>query len=238
MYDLSKFRINMYADGANLESIRELRSNPLVKGFTTNPTLMRMAGIDDYLAFAKEVVKLSNPLPVSLEVFADEYLEMKKQALFLAELGPNVYIKIPITNTKGQSSLSLINELASLGVNINVTAVFTIEQVAGILSGLNPKANIIISIFAGRIADTGLDPKPTIAESLKLASGYPQVKILWASPREIYNLIEAEKSGCHIITMTPDLWKKISNLGKDLNQFSLETVNMFFNDAVASGYKL
>lgn len=228
----------MYADGADLASIKAIRGNPLVKGFTTNPTLMKAAGILDYKNFAREVVDIVNPLPISLEVFADELIEMKRQALLLKNLGSNVYIKIPITNSQGESTLSLIKELSSEGANLNVTAVFTKDQVVGILESIEFNSKTIISIFAGRIADAGIDPVPTIEDALSMASKFPNVKVLWASPREIFNLIEAENIGCHIITMTPDLWKKIGNLGKDLNQFSLETVQMFFNDALASGFKL
>lgn len=238
MFDLSKFKIEMFADGADLDGIRYLRTNPLVKGFTTNPTLMKAAGVKDYLAFAIEAIRIVNPLPISLEVFEDDLSEMKRQALLLKNLGENVYVKIPVTNTKGQNTFALIKELSSEKVNLNITAVFTIKQVAGILENLDLKSNAIISIFAGRIADSGISPIPIIENALSLARKYENVKMLWASPREIYNLIEANNANCHIITMTPELWKKIDNLGKDLETYSLETVQMFFNDAKSSGFTL
>lgn len=238
MFDLSKFNIEMYADGADLASIKVLRGNPLVKGFTTNPTLMKAAGVLNYQNFAREVVKLVEPLPISLEVFADDLSEMKRQALLLKNLGSNVYIKIPITNSRGEPTFSLIKELSSEGANLNITAIFTNIQVRGILENIHSDSKTIISIFAGRIADAGINPVPTVTNALTMASKFPNIRILWASPREIFNLIEAENIGCHIITMTPDLWRKIGNLGKDLRQFSLETVQMFFNDAAKSGFEL
>lgn len=237
MIDVTNLRIEMYADGADFEKIKILLENPLVKGFTTNPTLMRSAGISDYESFATEVAKLVYPLPVSLEVFADDFSEMKVQAKKLIDLGSNVFVKIPITNTKGESSIDLIRELSLSGANLNITAVFTDNQVKSILNCLSHQSNTIISIFAGRIADAGFDPMPIIERAIENARHLPNVKILWASPREIYNLVQAENLGCHIITMTPDLWKKIDSIGKDLSQFSLETVRMFFNDATSSGFK-
>jgi transaldolase len=228
----------MYADGADLVSIRTLRENNLVKGFTTNPTLMKAAGIKDYLAFAREAIQIVNPLPISLEVFADDFDEMERQAILLNGLGDNVYVKIPITNTKQETSYHLIRKLAKRGIKLNVTAIFTQSQIDGVLENIDPNTSVIISIFAGRIADAGLNPVETMQYAIKAAQKNSNVYILWASPREIYNLIEAENSGCHIITMTPDLWKKMANLGKDLSQFSLETVQMFYNDAHASGFNL
>lgn len=238
MLDVSKFNIQMYADGADLTGIGTLRENPLVKGFTTNPTLMKAAGIKDYLSFAKEAIKIVHPFPISLEVFADDFDEMERQAVLLNNLGENVYVKIPITNTQQKSTSKLVEKLSKLGIKLNVTAIFTKKQIDGVLKVLDPRVPAIVSIFAGRIADAGINPTEIMKYAITAADSNPNAFVLWASPREIYNLVEAENIGCDIITMTPDLWKKMSNLGKDLSQFSLETVQMFYNDAQASGFKL
>jgi transaldolase len=232
-----KHLIKLYVDAADVKSAISLKSNPLVKGFTTNPTLMRAAGVADYLTFAKLMVAAAHPYPVSLEVIADDFKEMHRQALILHNLGENVFVKIPVTNTKGEGSFGLINELAQEGVPQNVTAVMSSEQIEESISALAEGPTSVLSIFAGRIADTGVNPTPIVAEAVFRSKGLP-IEILWASPRQIYNLVEAESANCHIITLTPDLWKKLPLIGKDLNSYSLETVEMFYRDARTSGYKL
>ena len=233
-----ELKIKIFADGADLAGIRALRQNPLVKGFTTNPTLMKQSGITDYLGFSKEVVEVIDGLPISLEVFSDDFVEMNRQALKLASLGPNVYVKIPITNTKGDSSAALVKNLAADGVQINVTAMFTIGQVEQTIEALEGGPNSYISIFAGRIADAGIDPIPTMEKALELMRPHPQIELIWASPREILNVVQGDQIGCHVITVTHDLIKKLTSLGKDLEQFSIETVQMFANDAVQAGFSL
>jgi len=232
------FNIEMYADGANLDEIRGFRNNELVSGFTTNPTLMRNAGVKDYLKFAVEAARIADPLPISFEVFADDLKEMLRQAIILNRIRQNVFVKIPITNTLGVSTRDLVIELNSLGIRVNVTAIMTQNQLYDMSRHLDKGAQNIFSVFAGRIADTGIDPKPIMIESKEILKTLPNSKLLWASPREIYNLVQAEKIGVDIITMTSDLWKKLTGLGKDLTEFSLETVKMFYNDAIESGYKV
>jgi transaldolase len=234
----SELKVKIFADGADLEGIRGLRENPVIKGFTTNPTLMKQAGITDYLGFSRQVIEVIDGLPISLEVFSDDFSEMKAQALKLAKLGSNVYVKIPITNTKRQSSSLLVKELAGEGVQLNVTAMFTMAQVEETVEVLADGPRSCISIFAGRIADAGVDPIPTMQSAIKHINSQPQIELIWASPREILNIVQADEIGCHIITVTHDLIKKLSSLGKDLEQFSLETVQMFANDAINAGYKL
>jgi transaldolase len=237
---LSSFELNIkiFADGADLKAIKALRQNPLIKGFTTNPTLMKQSGITDYLGFSQEVVQVIDGLPISLEVFSDDFVEMNRQALKLASLGPNVYVKIPITNTKGESSAELVKSLAADGVQTNVTAMFTIKQVEQTIKALENGPSSFISIFAGRIADSGIDPIPTMQKALELMRPHPQIELIWASPREVLNVVQGDQIGCHIITVTHDLIKKITSLGKNLEQFSIETVQMFANDAINAGYKL
>jgi transaldolase len=238
MVDINKFKIKLFADGANFEDIKKLNKNPLIKGFTTNPTLMRKAGIEDYEKFSKQVINLVKPKSISLEVFADDLSSMKEQAEKISRWGKNVYVKIPIQNTKGEITTSLINELNKKNISLNITAVFTISQVRAVLKNIDKKTSVIISIFAGRIADTGLDPEEIIKESIKISKKFPNVEILWASPREVLNIVQAEKLGTHILTATPDILSKIKNFNKDLNSFSLETVKMFYEDAVKSKYKI
>jgi transaldolase len=237
---LNSFELNIkiFADGADLKAIKALRQNPLIKGFTTNPTLMKQSGITDYLGFSQEVVEVIGGLPISLEVFSDDFVEMNRQALKLASLGPNVYVKIPITNTKGESSAELVKSLAADGVQTNVTAMFTIKQVEQTIKALENGPSSFISIFAGRIADAGIDPIPTMQKALELMRPHPQIELIWASPREVLNVVQGDQIGCHIITVTHDLIKKITSLGKNLEQFSIETVQMFANDAINAGYKL
>jgi len=231
-------QIKIFADGADIQGIRTLRSNPLIKGFTTNPTLMKQAGIKDYLRFSKEVIEVIDGLPISLEVFSDEFAEMKTQALKLGALGTNVNVKIPITNTKSESASLLVNELAKEGISLNVTALFTLKQVDETVAALQGSRKSFISVFAGRIADAGVDPLPIMEGALQLMRSQKQLELIWASPREVLNIVQADQIGCHIITVTHDLLKKLPYLGKDLTQFSLETVAMFANDAKNAGYAL
>jgi transaldolase len=228
------FRIKMFADGADIAEISILKMNPQVTGFTTNPTLMAKAGVKDYRSFAIEVAKLVNPLPISFEVISDDLDEMYKQANIIKSWGNNIYVKIPVTNTKGISTANLISELSKQKISLNVTAIMNVKQVELVCSNLSPDTPSIISVFAGRIADTGKDPLPVMKDSLLITSQVARCELLWASPREILNLVQAESIGCQIITMTTELWKKFDNLGRDLDELSLATINMFYNDAVNS----
>lgn len=230
--------IKIFADGADPKGIAAMNAKEWVSGFTTNPTLMRTAGIRDYAAFAKDVLAIVKDKPVSFEVFADDFSEMEEQAKEIASWGENIYVKIPVTNTKGEFAGDLITRLVNEGIPLNVTAVFTLEQVNAILACLNDETPAIISIFAGRIADTGRDPVPTMQKALRLIEGRKNIELLWASPRELLNLIQANDIGCHIITMSNDLLNKVYLLEKDLQEFSLDTVKMFYKDAVASGYSI
>ena len=238
MTDISNLTVKIFADGADIESIRALYTQPFVKGFTTNPTLMRQAGVSNYKSFALEVLKTIPDRPVSFEVFADNIAGMEEQAYEIASWGGNVNVKIPITNTKGESTAPLVERLSANGVVCNITAMFTLAQVQGIVDILNPTTPAILSIFAGRIADTGMDPVPLMQEAVRIASFKPKAEILWASPRELLNIFQANEVGCHIITVTPDVLKKLAGVGKDLNTFSLETVSMFYNDAKTAGYTI
>lgn len=238
MPTLSDLKIKLYADGADIASMLKLYQLPYIQGFTTNPTLMNKAGITDYEAFAKQVVEAIPDRSLSFEVFSDEFDDMARQARRIAEWGENVYVKIPVTNTKGQSATPLIRELTDAGVKLNVTAVFTLEQSEAIAKALENGAPAILSIFAGRIADAGIDPVPLMADALKIIQPMPNIELLWASPREVFNVVQANDIGCHIITATPDILGKLKSLGKDLTEFSLDTVKMFYNDATAAGFNL
>ncbi len=238
MQVLDELKIKVFADGADLDGIREMSRNPLIKGFTTNPTLMRKAGIEDYETFAKEVLGVVTDQPVSFEVFADEFDEMEKQARKIATWGPNVNVKIPVTNTKREFAGPLIEKLSEAGVQLNITAILTLDQVRAVGDALADGTPAIVSVFAGRIADTGQDPVPVMREALSILESKPKAELLWASPREILNLFQADHIGCHIITVTNDVLKKLSLYGKDLADYSLETVEMFFNDASSAGYKI
>jgi transaldolase len=235
---VKNFHIKIFADGAEKSGMLEMYANPLISGFTTNPTLMKKAGIKDYEAFAKDILTHISDRPICFEVFSDDFDEMEKQAKVIAGWGKNVYVKIPITNTKGISSTSLIKRLTQAGVKLNVTAMMTKKQVEEVIPFLKGSPSSYVSIFAGRIADTGIDPVLVMAEIVKYLQPYPEIELIWASPRELLNLFQAEQIGCHIITMTNDLLKKIPIIGKDLNVYSVETVQMFFNDAHAAGYKI
>ena len=232
-------KIKIFADGASVTAIVAASKNPRIAGFTTNPTLMRKDGVSDYRAFAKEVLGHLKTQPISFEVFADDFSEMKRQAMEIKTWGENVYVKIPITNTKRESSIPLVKELAHAGVKLNVTAICTIEQVRETAQALAGGAPSVVSVFAGRIADTGRDPVPMMKECLSICrAADKKIELLWASPRELLNIIQAAEVGCDIITVTPDLLKKLELVGKDLGEYSLETVQMFFRDAQAAGYKL
>jgi transaldolase len=235
---LDRLRIKIFADGADIKSMKALAANPRVKGFTTNPTLMRKASVTDYVAFAREVLAAIPDHPVSFEVFADEFAEMEAQALEIASWGRNVYVKIPVTNTKGASAVQLVQRLSKQGVQLNVTAVFTLAQVEAITGALDARTPAVISVFAGRIADTGVDPMPLMAEAKKISQAKPKAELLWASPRELLNIFHADSVGCDIITVTPDVLAKLELVGKNLEEFSLETVKMFYKDASAAGYSI
>jgi transaldolase len=234
----SGLKIKIFADGADLAAIRALYANPVIKGFTTNPTLMRKAGVTDYEAFGREVLAAVPDRPVSLEVFADDHCEMIAQGRTIASWGGNVNVKIPVTNTKGEFSGPVIRELAGRGVMLNVTAVMTADQVRAIAACLNPDVPAIVSVFAGRVADTGRDPIPHMMECVGALKALPKAELLWASPREFLNIFQADKIGCHIITVTSDLLAKLSLVGKDLNEYSLETVKMFYQDASSAGFSI
>jgi transaldolase len=238
-YQMVKFkRISIYADGADIGSIKNSLNNKLISGFTTNPTLMRKSGIKDYEKFSKKVAKLVYPKSISLEVFSDDLNQMYNQAKIISSWNKNIFVKIPIVNTKGVSTNKIIEKLSDERVNLNITAIFTIKQIRSVMRVLNKKSSTILSIFAGRIADSGRDPKIIIKNSVKICKKYKNIKILWASTREAYNIIEAANSGCHIITASDDIINKIKNFNKDLNIFSKETVQMFYKDAKSSGYKI
>jgi transaldolase len=238
LHSLSDLKVKLFADGADLAGMKEMAANPLIRGFTTNPTLMRKAGVVDYKAFAHDVLEAIPDRPVSFEVFADDFGQMETQALEIASWGRNVNVKIPVTNTKREFSGPLIERLSKAGVKVNVTAVMTLEQVESITAKLHPTTPAIISVFAGRIADTGRDPMPIMAQAVQIIKARPEVQLIWASPRELLNVFQADAIGCHIITATNDILKKLSLIGKDLGVYSLETVEMFYRDARAAGYTI
>ena len=231
-------KVKLFADGADLAGIKEMAANPAIKGFTTNPTLMRKAGVSDYKAFALQALQVVGGRPISFEVFADEFGEMGKQAHEIASWGKNIYVKIPVTNTKGESSGPLVERLTRAGIQVNVTALTTVDQVKRVADRLAPETPAIISVFAGRIADTGRDPVPIMAEAVKIMKKKPKSELIWASPRELLNIFQANEIGCHIITATNDILKKLPLIGKDLDAYSLETVEMFHKDAKAAGYSI
>ena len=232
-------KIKIYADGADKAAMLTLSKNPVVQGFTTNPSLMKKSGVKDYQAFCLEILKQITAQPISFEVFADDFKEMHRQALLIKEWGNNVYVKIPITNSKGESSLELIKTLSHQGVKLNVTALFTWDQVKRTVEALSGGAPSIVSVFAGRIADTGRDPMPLMEKSAQLCRKTdPKIELLWASSREFFNLVQAEMAGCHIITCTTDIINKLSMLNKDLQKLSLETVQAFKTDSELAGFKL
>lgn len=230
--------IKLFADGADKSGMLEMNKNPLISGFTTNPTLMKAAGVKNYKEFALDILNHIDDKPISFEVFSDEFEEMERQALEIASWADNIYVKIPITNTKSESSFELISRLSQKEVKINVTALMTLEQMNMIIPALAKGPASYISIFAGRIADAGLDPLPIMKSAVDSLKPYSGIELIWASPRELFNVVQADSVGCHIITATNNILKKLPTLGKDLNQFSLETVKMFYDDAENAGYKL
>lgn len=230
--------IDLYQDGADIGDMKAAYASGKVQGFTTNPTLMRKAGITDYAAFARQAIREIPDLPISFEVFSDDLGSMEREARIIEGWGGNTYIKIPITNTLGSSTLPLIRELSAEGFSLNVTAITTLQQVEGVLRAVNPMSRTIVSVFAGRIADTGRDPVPVMGQAAAMMRDQPGSRLLWASPREVLNVMQAQECGCHIITATKDILAKLPLFGKDLDEYSLETVRMFYLDACAAGYKL
>ncbi len=235
---MHQLNTKIFADGADLGVIERLCKNPLIRGFTTNPTLMRKAGVTDYEAFAYAALKLVGDRPISFEVFSDEFAEMERQARRIATWGTNVYVKIPVTNTRGEPADVLIQRLSETGVQVNVTAILTLNQVKRVTARLHSGIPSVISIFAGRIADTGIDPVPLMRTAIEHVRLQPSVEIIWASPRELLNVVQAHDIGCHIITVTADILAKLSMLGRDLGAYSLDTVKMFHDDAAAAGFTL
>jgi len=237
-FELENIKIKLFADGANLTEIEALYSDPRIAGFTTNPTLMRKAGVRDYCNFARKVLEIVPDRPVSFEVFADDLDEMQAQARIIASWGKNINVKVPVTNTKGVSLARIIRSLSDDGIALNVTAIMTVDQVRDVAAALNPDVPAIVSVFAGRIADTGVDPVPHMIACRGCLEARPKAELLWASPRELLNVFHAQEAGCHIITATPDILAKLALLGKDLAQYSLETVRMFHRDAAESGFSI
>jgi transaldolase len=233
-----KLRIKLFQDGAELPKMIDARKRALVDGFTTNPTLMRKASVSDYRQFAHNAIAAIPDLPISFEVFSDDFDTMEREAREIASWGGNTYVKIPITDTKGESSAPLIRKLSAAGFSLNVTAMLTLDQVETVALAAAVNSRTIVSVFAGRIADTGVDPVPMMTKAVAMLKHLPRAELLWASPREVLNVVQAEACGCHIITATPDLIAKVPLFGKDLRQYSLETVKMFHEDARAAGYSL
>lgn len=238
MARIDDLKVKLFADGADLEGILEMYANPHIAGFTTNPTLMRKVGISDYEAFSKDLLSKVTDRSVSLEVFADDFPEMERQARKIASWGKNVAVKIPVTDTAGNSAAELIRKLSAEGVVLNITAIMTPAQVREVGEALSPDTPAIVSVFAGRVADTGVDPMPLMKECVDILSDRPKAELLWASPRELLNVFQADEVGCHIITATNDILKKLSLVDKDLTDYSRETVEMFRRDAVAAGYTI
>jgi transaldolase len=230
--------IKLFQDGADLDQMVVAREEGLVQGFTTNPTLMKKAGVTDYKAFARKVIAAIPDMPISFEVFSDDFETMEREAREITSWGGDTYVKIPITNTKGESAVPLIERLSKDGFSLNVTAMLTLQQVEAVADAVDPQARTIVSVFAGRIADTGVDPVPVMSEAVEILSDLANAELLWASPREVLNVVQAEACGCHIITATPDILAKLKLFGKSLAAYSLETVAMFHNDARAAGYKI
>jgi transaldolase len=238
MKSISELKVKIFADGADKEGMLEMYRNPLIKGFTTNPTLLRKAGVSDYPAFALDILNCIPDRPISFEVFSDEFEEMEAQAGKISGWGENVFVKIPITNTRRESSIKLINRLSQHGIKVNVTAIMTLDQVWEVARALNPNVPAYVSVFAGRVADTGRDPIPMMSAAVEMLRPYPRFELIWASPRELLNIFQADAIECPVITVTNDVLKKLNLVGKDLHDFSLETVKMFRDDAVKAGYVL
>ena len=235
---MNNLRIKIFADGADISSMKRAYEEGIVKGFTTNPTLMKKDGVTDYEAFARAVLKEITDLPISFEVFSDDFASMEREARKIASWGKNANIKIPITNTKGESSIPLVKKLSADGLPLNVTAILTLDQVKEVAEALSPVVPSIVSVFAGRIADTGRDPVPYMKEAASILQAKPKAELLWASSRELLNIFQAEACGCHIITVTNDILKKLAMVGKDLAELSLDTVKMFYKDAQSAGYRI
>jgi transaldolase len=235
---MNSLRVKIFADGADKAAILSLYANPLIQGFTTNPTLMRQAGIKDYGAFARDILASIPDRPISVEVIADDFPTMERQARTIAGWGGNVYVKIPVTNTSGESTRDLVCRLSHSGIKVNVTALLTLDQVREMTEVLADGAPSSISVFAGRIADTGRDPVPVMTEAVEILQPHPEIELIWASPRELLNVFQADAIGCHVITATPDILKKLTLVGRDLRAYSLDTVKMFYNDACASGFSI
>ena len=238
MSSVSKLRVKIFADGADRIGMLEMYRNPLISGFTTNPTLMRKAGVTDYPTFARDIVRAIPDRPISFEVLCDDLNEMERQARVIAQWGENVYVKIPVTNTLGESSVPVVRSLTRAGINVNVTALLALDQVREVSAALAGGAPAFVSVFAGRVADTGRDPVPLMAAAVELLRPHPQVELIWASPRELLNIFQADSVGCHIITVTHDVLAKLALIDKNLHEYSLETVKMFRDDAVKAGFQL
>jgi transaldolase len=238
MTAVNDLKVKLFADGADKAGMLEMYRKPFVKGFTTNPTLMRKAGITDYRGFAREILEAIPDRPISFEVFSDEFDEMNRQAREIATWGGNVYVKVPITNTRREPAYDLVRSLSQDGVKVNVTAMMTLDQVRAVADAVRGGAPSCVSVFAGRIADTGVDPMPIMAESVRILEDAPGAELIWASPRELLNVFQADAVGCHIITATNDILKKLDLIGRDLADYSLDTVKMFFNDAKQAGFSL
>jgi len=238
MTAIERLRVKIFADGADRAAMLAMNAQPFVKGLTTNPTLIRKAGIADYQAFARDILEHIRDKPVSFEVISDEFAEMERQAQEIAGWGDNVYVKIPVTNTRGEPSHALVRRLASRGVKVNVTAILTLPQVREVAAALNPEVASYVSVLAGRIADTGVDPVPLMAAAVRILAAIQAAELIWGSPRELLNIFQADSIGCHIITVTPDLLRKLPLIGRNLEELSLETVRMFYDDATAAGYSL
>lgn len=238
MIKMSDLKIKLFADGADKIQILKYVADPLIKGFTTNPTLMRAAGVKDYEGFAHEILDAVRDRPISFEVFADEFADMERQARKIASWADNVYVKIPVTNTRGESSMDLVRRLSHSGVKVNVTAILTLRQVGLAAAALDGGAPAVVSVFAGRIADTGRDPVPLMSAAVEMAAVASNIELLWASPRELLNIFQADAIGCHIITVTDGILSKLATVGKDLRDYSLDTVVMFYTDAARSGFQV
>jgi transaldolase len=238
MKEIKDLNVKIFADGADKAGMLEMYEKDYIKGLTTNPTLMKKAGITDYCAFAKDILATIKDKSISFEVFSDDFEEMERQALEIASWGENVYVKIPITNTKQEVCYPLIKRLSDKGVKLNVTAMMTLDQVQNVVKSLNPDVPSYVSVFAGRIADTGYDPLPLMKEAVNILKSNPKAELIWASPRELLNIFQADEIGCQIITVTNDILKKLSLVGYDLDQYSLDTVKMFYNDAQSAGFNI
>lgn len=238
MNKVDALKVQIFADGADKVGMLEMYEKSYIKGLTTNPTLMKKVGITDYRAFCKDILKTVNDKPLSFEVFSDDFDEMKRQALEIASWGDNVYVKIPVTNTKGETCYSMVKTLVEHKVKVNVTAIMTLEQVRSVADVLDAEVPSYVSVFAGRIADTGVDPVPLMTEAVSILTSKPAAELIWASPRELLNIFQANEIGCHVITVTNDLLKKLALVDYDLTEYSLDTVKMFYNDAISAGFKL